>query len=394
MELRRWQKEALEYFFTHDKNCLMAVPTGAGKSFLAIQIIKKLLEDEPNLKILIVVPKNVIIDKTWVPELQSQGFMWDKVGIFNGSCKEYSRITLTTTVSVHNINKKIFDFIIADEVHGWGTEKLKEVLSMKFKYRLGLSATPDRTDFQHWNIYRIFDFNVYEYSVKDALKDKVLNDFEFYDISIKLDPETRAKYEEVSEAIAGLMRTIGGYYKFMSLPGSDKNKLALMKYISQRKDLIWNYKEKMRIVFALCKEFEKDSKILVFSQYNKMTNNLYYYLSSEKIRSEVLHSGVSDKERQNVIREFSDGNLNIMLCTKVGDEGMNIVGANIGIILAGEKGERQTIQRMGRVLRKKDKPSKLFQIYCTNTFEEESAIERAKIFKDLCCKYDSIVVDV
>jgi len=128
LELREWQQNAIDYFFSHDKKAIFSVPTGSGKTFVAIKILKKVLKySDPKIRILIVVPKNVIL-KGWVQELRDQGFLFDKVGIYNGECKEYSKITLTTTASISKLNYKMFEFLIADEVHNMGTPRQLEIL--------------------------------------------------------------------------------------------------------------------------------------------------------------------------------------------------------------------------------------------------------------------------
>jgi superfamily II DNA or RNA helicase len=55
--------------------------------------------------------------------------------------------------------------------------------------------------------------------------------------------------------------------------------------------------------------------------------------------------------------------------------------------MAGNSTAKQTIQRMGRVLRKKKHNSHLYQIYCKETIEEKQSDERGKIFKELCSNY-------
>jgi superfamily II DNA or RNA helicase len=55
---------------------------------------------------------------------------------------------------------------------------------------------------------------------------------------------------------------------------------------------------------------------------------------------------------------------------------------------------RQTIQRLGRILRKSEKKSNLYQVYCANTFEEDNAIERTRVFKDLALGYNKYTYSV
>ena len=394
MELRNWQQRAVKFFFENDGTALMNVPTGAGKTFVAIYIIKKLIEKEPRIRILIVVPKLVIIDKTWVPELLNAGFHWGQIGIYTGDTKEFAKITLTTNASITKINLKIFDLFVADEIHNMGTDRLQKVIDFNFKYKLGLSATPDRSDWQHWKIYKSFDFKTFEYKISEALNEGVLNKFDFCDIVLELEEMERDRYDNLSMVMGSLMKAIGGFNRFRALPNSDPRKRKLMKIMAERKDMIWNHVEKLRVVSALCKEYKKDSKIIVFSQYSSMTNSLYYYMGSEGVKSGVIHSNLKDAEKEKALNDFKTGKINVLLATKMLDEGYNLPSIDVGIILAGERTHRQTIQRMGRVLRKKDKKSKLIQVFVRDTFESENAEERSIFFQKYCEKYEKIEVGI
>jgi superfamily II DNA or RNA helicase len=393
LTLRDWQVRATDYFFENNKTALFNVPTGAGKTFVAIYILKKLIEEYPNLRTLIIAPKNVIIEKTWLPELRKYGYHLNNVGIYNGDFKEYSKITITTNASLPKINKKIFDFIIADEVHNMGTPKMLEVLNMDFKYKLGLSATVERSDYGHWKIFEAFNFKVFDYSMKSALKDEVLNKFNFYDVLIDLTDDERKRYDEITMAMGGLMKAVGGYHNFMALPGSNPNKLALMKLINKRKKIVWNNPGKLGVVAKICKRFyNSKSKIIIFSQFNETTNSLYFYLSSEGMKPVLVHSNLSSKDREHALKSFKYGKSNIMLATKILDEGYNLPKIDVGIILAGDSTQKQTIQRLGRVLRKKKVSSNLFQVYIRNTFESDVSEKRSIFFKELCEEYGKIEV--
>lgn len=389
-KLYDWQKEATAKFFDFDKKMVAVVPTGAGKTFFAIYVLKVLQEEDPNMRVLIIVPKIVIIN-TWIEELFNNEFFYHDVGIYKGGCKEFSRITITTIASASKLDMSMFDFCIFDELHNFGSPSMKKIISTDFKYKLGLTATPDRTDDKHWEIFKNFNYNIYEYDIEDAVKEEVLNKYDFYDVVLKLDKSEFKEYEVISMQIASHMKTIGGYYTFMRLPAGDPKKIALMKLFDIRKKLIWHNKKKLEIVSNICKHYNDGSKIIVFSQYNSTTNSLYYHLGSNGIKAAVVHSNIPEQEKIDGLKKFDQGEINILLTTKVLDEGYNLPKIDIGIILAGERSQRQTIQRLGRVLRKKNKKSKLFQVYFTNTFEEITARHKSRFFKKFCENYKKIV---
>ena len=101
-----------------------------------------------------------------------------------------------------------------------------------------------------------------------------------------------------------------------------------------------------------------------------------------------MHSGIEREKRVQDIIDFKNDKYNVLLTSKVLDEGWNLPKIDTAIIMAGDSTPRQTVQRMGRVLRKKKKRSTLYQIYCKDTIEEKYGNERARLFKELCTNYE------
>ena len=85
--------------------------------------------------------------------------------------------------------------------------------------------------------------------------------------------------------------------------------------------------------------------------------------------------------------DFKNDKFNVLLTSKVLDEGYNLPKIDTAIIMAGDSTPKQTVQRLGRVLRKKTKHSHLYQIYCLMTIEEDYAKERSVLFKSLSSDY-------
>jgi len=66
------------------------------------------------------------------------------------------------------------------------------------------------------------------------------------------------------------------------------------------------------------------------------------------------------------------------------DEGYNLPALDVAIIFSGDSTKRQIIQRIGRVLRKKEQKSSIYQVYVVDTFEELYAKKRYDLIKDNC----------
>lgn len=380
-----WQNRGMDYFFAN-KKAIFEVATGAGKTRFTIEIILKILKEEPDSKIIVVVPKNVILETGWYKELYNAGIPLNKIGVFYGSLKEPSQITLTNMQNLDKLGDilKKTDVLVLDEVHNYCTKRLFPYMELPIKYKIGLSATVERMDEGHKKLLEIFNHNVFEYSAKEALNDGILNPFIFVDIGVEMDPETYFVYKDLTEQINAVMTSGGGFSKIMRSDSALKFKM--LSLMTERKQLVNNYKRKFDIVQKICLK-HKDDKILVFSQFNEQTNKYYWSLLDLGLSPKIIHSGIKKEQRDQTLIDFKLNKFNILLTSKVLDEGYSLSSIDVGIITAGDSTEKQTIQRMGRILRKKDKLSSLYQIYCLDTIEQQYAEERGKLFKELASDY-------
>ncbi len=389
-DLRSWQIKAKKFFYENNKNVIFEVSTGAGKTFITIDILQELLLKEPKLKVLIVVPKNVILEEGWYKELVDYGIPIQSIGVYYGSIKEYSRITITNIQNLDRIPLTMFDMFIGDELHNLGTDRILKILETPFKYKIGLTATLARADKNHRKLLELFDFNIYKYNPSEALEDGVLNPFVFYNIGVVLDQDTRDKYDDIKQQLYVVYNTGGGFEKIMKT--NTPLKMKMLALINEQKELVNNYVDKIDITQTIINN-HKENKILVFNQYNKQTSKIYWHLLDTNIECRVLHSGIDKKTRERTLIDYRNDKFSVLLVSKVLDEGYNLPKLDVAIIMAGDSTDKQTIQRMGRVLRKKkDGYSSLYQLYCVDTIEEKSSLVRAKLFKDLAIDFKEIIL--
>jgi len=364
----------------------------SGKTRFAIELIKQIWETEPFKRVLIVVPKNIILESTWQKELYENGISLKDIGLYYGDCKEYGKVTVTNMQNLHNIAMDIFTggIIIFDECHNYGTERLLPYMNGDFKYKIGLSATLERMDEKHYEIIKIFNYNVFNYNPEEALNDGILNAFKFINIGVEMDAESFEKYTLLTDEINQLLTMGGGFRRIMAM-GETALKNKMLGLIGKRKELVNNYYRKFEALTDIAKNHFND-KVLAFNEFNTQTTKCYWYLLEIGIKAKIIHSGIPQIEREKVLQEFKKDKFNFLLATRILDEGYNLPKIDTAIIMSGNSTSRQTIQRMGRVLRKKKKESTLYQIYCKNTIEEIYAEKRAKIFRELCSSYDEKLI--
>ena len=150
-----WQKEAVQSFLQQRHGIIKAF-TGSGKSLMGLASYFQLQQDEPTLKLVIVVPqiplaqqwKNTIMDLSSISE--------SEIGILGGNQND-SLVTKRILIAVinsaykklpkmtQNIDNKIM--LLVDECHRSVSDKNCQLFTMKRAYTLGLSATPEREEF-------------------------------------------------------------------------------------------------------------------------------------------------------------------------------------------------------------------------------------------------------
>jgi superfamily II DNA or RNA helicase len=259
-----------------------------------------------------------------------------------------------------------------------------EITRREFKYKIGLTATIERLDNDHHKLIQWFKYNTFSYDTGEAIDDGVINEFDFINIGINLDIRAREEYDGYTNSIKKILAENNGLKHIRRVGG--KPWFTFLGLLNKRKMLVNNYEKKFDVAKEICLKHKND-KILVFNQYNEQTNKMYWHLLDVGIVAATMHSNVEEKTKQQRLDDFRNDKLNILLTTKILDEGYNVPKTDVAVILASDSGSRQLIQRMGRVLRKKDKTSSIYNVYCKDTFEENNVNKRIKFFKGLSSNY-------
>ncbi len=82
---------------------------------------------------------------------------------------------------------------------------------------------------------------------------------------------------------------------------------------------------------------------------------------------------MTKQERLRVISEFKKNKSDLLVVTPAGDEGIDLPDADTAILVSYSSSRRQFIQRIGRVLRPKDRPAEIYVLITRHTIEETRA---------------------
>ena len=137
-----------------------------------------------------------------------------------------------------------------------------------------------------------------------------------------------------------------------------------MQLLQLRKSFINNHPKKIEIARQII-EARKDKKIITFSNNIRM---------AEAIEGgQNVYSGKTSKKKSRImIEEFNLQKTGTMHTIRKADEGLDIQGLSVAIILGTDSSETKARQRRGRTVRKEgDKIAEVFYIVIKNTIEEK-----------------------
>jgi superfamily II DNA or RNA helicase len=357
---------------------ILAMATGAGKTLTSLIAAKRLSDELPRLMILIAVPTRPLL-KQWEqdvlafglrPYVAEAGSSLDHLKAIDRKFHSLDLDQSNVEVAIVTLNllknEKMKELIsrnsenvllIADEVHNLGTESFTSA-PPSVKYRLGLSATPERqydadgTDI----LFKYFGDVVFTFSLEEAIG-VCLVPYEYHIHEVNLSPDEMEIYVDLSEKIRKAYVIEGGGTDSLSNPRiqrlleqrarvleSAENKLQELKRLIEASGI-----ENVRHTLIYCTDKDPDQLLGV--------NEILIELG---IRfHQVTDEESSDRAKLGaILDQFQKGNIKVLTAKRILDEGFNIPQIAVAYILASNTVERQWTQRRGRVLRKCDEIKK------------------------------------
>ncbi|MEM1646421.1 MAG: DEAD/DEAH box helicase family protein [Ignisphaera sp.] len=363
IKLRDYQQRALEAWLK-EKRGVIVLPTGAGKTLIALKAISIL-----KVSSLIVVPTIDLLKQWHEAILEKLGFDAGIIGGGEDSLKGITVITYDSAYTRAEALGNLFQFLIFDEVHHLPSEGYMQISQLfAAPYRLGLTATPERSDGREILLPDLVGPIVYRISPNE-LAGKYLSKYVIQRIYVSLTEEEKELYTLHREKLKRILGELN--LKLRSL--EDFHNLLRLAYKDRRaREAILAWHESLRIAVNSRSKVEKlrellekyrDEKILIFTRNIEMA----YEISRTFLIPAVTYRTPKD-EREEILKAFKDGKYKVIVTSNVFDEGVDIPDASIAIILGGYGTSRQFIQRLGRILRPKgDRVAKLIEIVTKGT---------------------------
>lgn len=370
---REYQKDAVKQWEEMDCNGMILLPTGSGKTLVAELCIAKIQRDT------IVIAPTLALVGQWYDRLRI-AFGID-IGILGGGVHELAPITVSTYDSAFIHMERYgnrFGLVVFDEVHHLASRSTIQVAECLLSpYRLGLTATLERTDGRHELLEEVVGPIVYRREITDLSGD-FLADYQTECIKVHFSDEERAHYLKFRDVFRNFIVSRGirlsgpsGWQHFLRESSRSKTGREALNAWRESKRLLDGAEAKLRVLDELIRTYWGRS-VIIFTNDNQTA----YKISRRFLVPAITHQ-TDVKERSLWLQKFESGELPMMVTSRVLNEGVDLPSANVAIVCSGSGTVREHVQRLGRILRPQEgKQAILIELVMAQTVEERTSRRR------------------
>lgn len=369
------QSEALQEWKQAGRNGVVVLPTAAGKTYLALLAMQATPRST-----LIVVPTIDLMHQWYAQLLVS--FPDAEIGLLGGGSRDRTSILVSTydSAAIHaEALGNRYALLIFDECHHLPTDFNRVIAEYAIApYRLGLSATPERTDGKHADLNLLIGKEVYRKTAEE-LAGSALAKHEIVQIKVKLSALERERYKQLIEQRNSFLKdvkislgSLKGWQMFVQASARSTAGRRAMLAHKEAKEIALGTDGKMRILSNILAQHHPE-RTLIFTA----DNATVYRISQEFLIPALTHQ-TPVKERHETLTRFKEGEYKTLVASHVLNEGVDVPAASIAIILSGTGSAREYVQRLGRVLRKGDehKLAIMYEVIAEDTSEEGTSKRR------------------
>jgi superfamily II DNA or RNA helicase len=383
------QRKAIDSWFNNDCVGLFKLATGSGKTITSMCAMVELYEDrikQGKSTFSVISVPYIELANQWIKELKNfnchaikcfeSSSQWTKklereIQLFNLGDLNFCCVVVVNATFRGDLFQGLIRrvapselLVIGDECHHFGSEGMMKILPDS-KYRLGLSATPFRSDedevdnpfpdIARKNLLEYFSSVVAVYTLQDAINDGVLASYRYDIVPVYLTELEQEEYDELSQSITRLV------LKRKSAPLSSDEQMSLTTMCGLRSRILATCAHKIPALINYLKHMSQDNlkHALFYVGEGKAPGTDEPYLDSATralfslgIKVSKFTSSESSEQRKRIMDDFKECMIDGLVAMKVLDEGIDVPVCQHAFILASTRNPRQYVQRRGRVLRK------------------------------------------
>jgi superfamily II DNA or RNA helicase len=365
-EPRPYQAEALAAWKRAAGRGVVVLPTGAGKTQVATMAI-----DDKRRSALVVAPTLELV-RQWYDVLRATFGV--PVGVVGGGEHTVLSLTVTTYDSAHLHMEHLgarFGLVIFDECHHLPSASYALAAKLCLApFRLGLTATPERSDGMDAAFDMLVGPTVYRREIGE-LAGEYLAEYETERVEVELTPEEREEHDAERKIYRDFlsmnhisMSSPRGFGEFIMRAARSAEGRRAMKAYRRQRELAFAAKAKLEWLSLLLDEHRND-RSLIFTQ-----DNATAHLIARRFLVPVITHQTKVTERSDILAAFAAGDYTAIATSKVLNEGVDVPDANVAVVLSGSGSVREHVQRLGRILRQREnKRAMLYEIVTKSTTE-------------------------
>jgi superfamily II DNA or RNA helicase len=373
---RVYQREAIARWLENCGRGVVVLPTGAGKTVVAFMAI-----EQAPVRTLVVVPTIDLLNQWRAGLIEKAGIPADQVGVIGGGERSSRPVTVITYDSAAMPRRKLdgYGLLIVDEVHHLPAPTYRAIVAkVAAPFRLGLSATPERSDGGHYDLAELIGPEVYRRLPADLAAAGHIADYKERRIFVDLSIEERNRYDALMAEYrwylatrrAELMRGGMPFEQLIRRSAFDPGARRALQAHHQARMIALNADGKIAQVEQLLTKHRGD-RVIVFSEYNAMVRTV-----SQRLALPSITYRTEAEERRLILDRFRAGRYTKLVTGRVLNEGVDVPDANVAIVVSGSSATREHIQRLGRVLRPKPTGAVLYELISRKTSEGRASHAR------------------
>lgn len=339
----------------------IVLPCGAGKTVVGMTVMSMLKTNT------LILTTNVAAVHQWIAELLDKTDLDpEDIGEYTGDNKTVRPVTVATYQIItwraskdgpfphfQLFRDRAWGLIVYDEVHLLPAPVFRVTAELQTVRRLGLTATLVREDGCEGDVFSLVGPKRYDVPWKDLETQGWIATARCTEIRVEIDPEVEIEYAVSNQR--------------------------------QKYRIASENPAKTSVINALLEKHADDAK-LVIGQYIDQLEAL-----AEAIGAPIITGKTSNAERDRLYNAFRSGEIRTIIVSKVANFAIDLPDASVAIQISGTFGSRQEeAQRLGRILRPKEKDSHFYTIVTAQTVEEEFAANRQKFLAEQGYEYSII----
>ena len=350
-QLREYQKLAADSFFSGGSG-VVVLPCGAGKTVVGAAAMAR-----ARCTTLILVT-NTVSARQWKDELVRRTTLTpDEIGEYSGSRKEVRPVTIATyqviTTKRHGVHPHLelfeardWGLVIYDEVHLLPAPVFRMTADLQARRRLGLTATLVREDGHEDDVFSLIGPKRYDAPWKELENQGYIAPADCVEVRVTLDDGERMACAltepDVRYRMAATQPSKNGVVQQLVLRHRGQPTLIIGQYVDQLEEL------------------------------------------AEQLDCPLITGHTSSVQRQRIYQEFRDGEIDLLVVSKVANFSIDLPSAEVAIQVSGAFGSRQEeAQRLGRLLRPKEgRTARFYAIVSRDTVDAEFASHRQRFLAE------------